>query len=377
MKKSSAPSEQQDELFSPLELELNLADTHMASTKTAPSKTAAPEKNDDEMLVENNEATRPVKSGTRATKKRLILPLQAKGTIGKSTVLTLLGEYLTSIGEIWRGFDLDERNQNFSRAFGETMVEKEGRRVPLVRHMPLNEKEHRDNFSRILAEGTTDPVTLIDPQAFTDHYIRDVLDSTNFFASNPDIAVTLLLFPFQEDTVMREIEQAIDYAKGRADFVIVYNKTKDTSIRSQFQLFLDSPLEKEVYLDRGKTRDGIQLDNRVYIDYLWEQVRLKHRQVCASQDRGVRYGEFYQNDKLAQEEGITQVQRGNMENWVKRAFWEFDINADLLTTVSVPPPRKLPEREIPGALIRMEEMSAKKKQRSLAGKLNFEQNAPL
>lgn len=244
--------------------------------------------------------------------RRLIVPLQAKGTIGKSTTMSLIAEYLEQIGEDWRGFDLDERNNEFVRMF------EAGNRVKSV---PLANEEHIDNVARILAHGLTSNVVLLDPQAFTDQLLRDALHITKFLDIAPaeGIKTTVLIFPFQEETVMREIVETFEFVNGRAEFLLVYNLTKPGEVKNRFQMFYGSPLER-TFLEAGA--------KQVFIPHLTERTRLKHRELVNQLGRGVRYGEFVKNMDL----DIHWSQRGIMEDWLSQVFWQFDDVAELLTS---------------------------------------------
>src|SRR5207247_2571148 len=51
------------------------------------------------------------------TKHRLILPIQAKGNVGKSIEATARACWLNERGIHWQGFDLDGDNKTLSRLF--------------------------------------------------------------------------------------------------------------------------------------------------------------------------------------------------------------------------------------------------------------------
>ncbi len=311
------------------------------------------------MAQKSTKGSQPENSGASGdtSTRRLITPLQAKGTIGKSTVACLIGEYLQQIGEDWRGFDLDSRNHDFSHTFSAL----DGK----VKEVPLYKEEHLDNVGKILSRGLTSNVTLLDPQAFTDQYIREAFQVTKFLDRAPDLGVkvTVLIFPFQEDTVMREIVDTFKFVDGRADFVIVYNKTKTSDIKNQFQMFFNSPLEKE-FLNAGA--------KRVFIDHLWENVRLKHRQLVSQIGRGVRYAEFVKNEDFAKN-GVDWEHRSVMEDWLQHAFWEFDDAAELLTSPEGYEKAKVRREQAtkPTNLISETELKAPEEAPSLANQINF------
>jgi len=53
----------------------------------------------------------------KTNKHRLILPMQAKGNMGKSIEATARACWLNQRGIQWQGFDLDGDNRTLSRLF--------------------------------------------------------------------------------------------------------------------------------------------------------------------------------------------------------------------------------------------------------------------
>ena len=81
----------------------------------------------------------------KTTKHRLILPMQAKGNMGKSIEAAARACWLNQRGIPWQGFDLDGDNRTLSRLFpepGQThALERAGRR-PGRTHFD-SAKDHR------------------------------------------------------------------------------------------------------------------------------------------------------------------------------------------------------------------------------------------
>src|ERR1700689_2954426 len=94
----------------------------------------------------------------KTTKHRLILPMQAKGNMGKSIEAVARACWLNQRGIQWQGVDLDGDNRTLSRLFPE-----------LAKLVPLNgQAEDLDELIRILRQASAAPVTLVDPRAHLD-----------------------------------------------------------------------------------------------------------------------------------------------------------------------------------------------------------------
>src|ERR1039458_2068406 len=86
-------------------------------------------------------------------KHRLIIPLQTRGNVGKSTTLSILGSWLEQNAADWRGFDLDPDHQSLVRLFPE--------KATLA---PLGDEPEGD-WIKLLRTCSNQPVTLVDPRA--------------------------------------------------------------------------------------------------------------------------------------------------------------------------------------------------------------------
>src|ERR1700724_3269026 len=107
----------------------------------------------------------------KTTKHRLILPMQAKGNVGKSIETAARACWLNQRGIPWQGFDLDGDNRTLSRLFpGQTKL------------MPLNGQQNDlDELISILRRVTAAPITLVDPRARLDGQLMKALQFTHFF----------------------------------------------------------------------------------------------------------------------------------------------------------------------------------------------------
>src|SRR6266446_892045 len=107
----------------------------------------------------------------KTSKHRLILPMQAKGNVGKSIEAAARACWLNLRGIQWQGFDLDGDNKTLSRLF-----------PGQVRLKPLNgQTDDLDELIAILRRTTAKPVTLVDPRAHLDAQLMKALSATHFF----------------------------------------------------------------------------------------------------------------------------------------------------------------------------------------------------
>src|SRR5580704_14573772 len=107
----------------------------------------------------------------KTTKHRLILPMQAKGNVGKSLEIAARACWLNQRGINWQRFDLDGDNRTLSRLFpGQAKL------------VPLNgQADDLDELISILRQSTAAPVTLVDPRAHLDWQLMNALHATHFF----------------------------------------------------------------------------------------------------------------------------------------------------------------------------------------------------
>jgi len=167
-------------------------------------------------------------------KHRLILPIQAKGNVGKSIEATARACWLNQRGIPWQGFDLDGDNRTLSRLFPAQVkvdtLERPSRRLGRT-HL-------------ILRKTTAKPVTLIDPRAHLDAQLMKALAATHFFdiASAQNIGVTLMVFPFDDMDVMTNLDAVCQFCGKQVDYVIV----PQPGAGVQNRMFDNSPLEKEL-----------------------------------------------------------------------------------------------------------------------------------
>ena len=242
----------------------------------------------------------------KTPKHRLILPMQAKGNMGKSIEAAARACWLNQRGIPWQGFDLDGDNRTLSRLFPSQ-----------VKLTPLNgQAEDLDELILILRKTTAQPVTLIDPRAHLDAQLMRALAATHFFdiASTQNIGITLMVFPMDDLDVMTNLAAVCQFCGRQVDYVIVRNPAR----ASKNRMFDNSPMEKEL-LDCGAVT--------ITVPVLSEFVKLRLAKLEADHQRGIPFNEAIGNDSL----GLDIMARGVLQDWLATMFNQYDqIAAKLL-----------------------------------------------
>lgn len=245
----------------------------------------------------------------KTIKHRLILPMQAKGNVGKSLETAARACWLNQRGIPWQGFDLDGDNRTLSRLFpGQTQL------------VPLNgQAEDLDEIISILRKATAAPVTLIDPRAHLDSQLMKALSATHFFdiANAQNIGITIMVFPLDDLDVMTNLDAVCQFCGSQVDYVIVRNPARAARTR----MFDGSELETELL----KLHAG-----SITLPVLSEFVKLRLAKLEADQQRGIPFNEAIGNDELA----LDIMARGVLQDWLGTLFAQYDrIAAKLLPTV--------------------------------------------
>jgi hypothetical protein len=245
----------------------------------------------------------------KTMKHRLILPMQAKGNMGKSIEAAARACWLNQRSIQWQGFDLDGDNRTLSRLFPSQ-----------VRLMPLTgQADDLDELISILRKTTAQPVTLVDPRAHLDGQMMKALAATHFFdiAGAQNIGITLMVFPFDDMDVMTNLDAVCQFCGKQVDYVIVRNPARAPKTR----MFDGSPLEKELF-NLGAVA--------VTVPVLSEFVKLRLARLEAEQQRGIPFNEAIGNDTL----GLDIMARGVLQDWLATMFNQYDqIAAKLLPAV--------------------------------------------
>ncbi len=239
-------------------------------------------------------------------KYRLILPMQAKGNVGKSIESAARACWLNQRGITWQGFDLDGDNKTLSRLF------------PIqTKLVPLNgQADDLDELISILRKATAAPVTLVDPRAHLDGQLMKALHATHFFeiAAAQNIAITAMVFPLDDLDVMTNLDSVCQFCGNQVDYVIVRNSARAPKTR----MFDGSELEKELLSHGGAS---------LTVPVLSEFVKLRLAKLEADHQRGIPFNEAIGSDQL----GLDIMARGVLQDWLGRIFSQYDqIAAKLL-----------------------------------------------
>ena len=246
----------------------------------------------------------------KEVKHRLILPMQAKGNMGKSIEAAARACWLNQHGIQWQGFDLDGDNKTLSRLFPAN-----------VRLMPLNgQADDLDELIAVLKKTTARPVTLVDPRAHLDGQIMKALTATHFFdiANAQGIRITLMVFPLDDLDVMGNLDNVCQFCGSQVDYVIVRNPARAPKTR----MFDGSELEQDL-IKHGAVS--------INVPVLSEFVKFGLAKLEAQQQRGVPFNEAVTSDEL----GMDIMARGILQDWLATLYGHYDrIATKLLPTAA-------------------------------------------
>lgn len=235
----------------------------------------------------------------KTTKHRLLLPMQAKGNVGKSLETAARACWLNERGIHWQGFDLDGDNRTLSRLF-----------PCQTKLVPLNgQAEDLDELISILRKTTVAPVTLVDPRAHLDGHLMKALSATHFFeiAAAQNIGITIMVFPLDDLDVMTNLDAVCQFCGSQVEYVIVRNPARAPKTR----MFDGSELEKELLnLHVGS----------ITLPILSEFVKLRLAKLEADHQRGIPFNEAIGSDAL----GLDIMARGVLQDWLGNLFVQYD-----------------------------------------------------
>lgn len=238
---------------------------------------------------------------------RVVLPIQTRGNIGKSTECIARSEWMNSRGVTWQGFDLDKANRTFSTTF------------PDATKLVELSNEPEGDLIRVFRSTRQAAVTTIDPQAHQNDVILRALNMVQFpeTAAEAGIRLTALIFPIDEVSDMDDIAATVENLGSKVDWVIVRNPVRQTRTR-----FFDGS-ELENHLRYGLNAATLTLpallsDTRNYLRA--QEIRI---------GRGISPAEALKNPELK----LEMTHRMILEHWLRDAFKGFDaIASHLLPT---------------------------------------------
>lgn len=244
---------------------------------------------------------------TSDIKHRLVVPIQTRGNIGKSTEAISRCEWMLQRGIAWAGYDLDRYNRTFSTTYPD-----------LVQFIDPGDEPEGAVIS-VLRKVTHSPVTMIDPSAHQDRAILEALRKVNFaeLATGAQARLTVLIFPIDETSDMDDIAATVEALNSLADWVVVRNPAK---IRGT-KFFDGSELDKMLQgLGAAKLEiPPLLSDTRNHLRA--QEIRL---------GRSLSPAEAIKNRELK----IDLLHRMILEDWLRSAFARFDGIAGHLVPTS-------------------------------------------
>ena len=243
---------------------------------------------------------------TTPIEHRLVLPIQTRGNIGKSTEAIARCEWMSQRQVPWQGYDLDTFNRTLSTTFPghSTLIDDSG--------------EPEGEIIKILRRATLSPVTVIDPRAHMNDTILKAMEMVDFTARAADSGVraTVLIFPIDEISDMDDIASTVGTLGAGVDWVLVKNKVKTPRTR----MFDGSDLEREL-----ESYGAARLE----LPALLSDTRNHLRAVELQAGRGISPAEALRNPDLK----VDTTHRIILEDWLRTLFRGFEaIAAHLLPT---------------------------------------------
>jgi len=131
---------------------------------------------------------------TSETVHRLVVPIQTRGNLGKSTEAIARCEWMTQRGVLWKGYDLDAFNRTLSTTYPED--------VAFVEPGPEPEGDLIKIF-RCLAHSD---VTVVDPSAHLNRTILRAMKMVRLMELCGAVAarVSVLIYPLDEGSEQRQ-----------------------------------------------------------------------------------------------------------------------------------------------------------------------------
>ena len=232
---------------------------------------------------------------------RLVVPLQKRGNVGKSTLVCGLAQYYTQRCVPWIGHDLDNDHQSFSRLFP-TEVK--------IREITANEPE--GEVIKVMRSCTDNVVTLIDPRAHISEVILRGMEMINFIENFETVGgrVTVPLIIADDLEVMTDIDSIVSRLGNSVDYVIVRNPARQPKTR----MFNDSALEADLV-----KLGAVTLEVPVLLALARNHLAALEVQL----GRGVTPVEAVANRELEMDGMIRLV----IDDWIRTLFRRFDVIA--------------------------------------------------
>ncbi len=266
----------------------------------------------------------PNTNSTSDINHRLIVPIQTRGGLGKSTVAIALCEWMRQRGVPWQGYDLDSFNRTLSTVYPDEITAVEMSREP------------EGDLIKILRKVAQQDVTLIDPSAHMNKTILSAFEKIDFpaFAAKAQVRTTVLIFPMDEVSDMDDISETVDVLGNRVDWIIVRNPVRIATTR----FFDGSELEAKL-----KEYQAASLEVPALLSDTRNHLRAHEVQL----GRGLSPAEALKNLTLK----IDLVHRTILERWLGDLFRHFDALASHLVPTTAaksiqPATKTVPRRSL-------------------------------
>ena len=245
----------------------------------------------------------PNTTSTSEINHRLILPIQTRGGLGKSTVAVALCEWMRQRGVSWQGYDLDNFNRTLSTVYPDEITVVEMGREP------------EGDIIKILRNVAQEEVTMIDPSAHMNKTILSAFEKIEFtgFAAKAQVRTTVMIYPMDEVSDMDDISETVDVLGDRVDWIVVRNPARIATTR-----FFDGS-ELELKLREYKAAS-------LEIPSLLTDTRNHLRAHEVKLSRGLSPAEALKNMTIK----IDMVHRIILEKWLGDLFRRFDAIASHL-----------------------------------------------
>ena len=235
---------------------------------------------------------------------RLVVPIQTRGNLGKSTEAITRCEWMTERSVAWRGYDLDAFNRTLTTTYREE--------VAFVEPGPEPEGE----FIKIFRGLAQTEVTIIDPSAHMNRTILRAMEMVRLTQLCEAIAarVTVLVYPVDEVSDMDDIAQTVEGLGDSVDWVIVRNPVRIPTTK----FFQGSELESQL-LGFG----ALQLEIPALLSDTRNHLRSREIQL----GRGLSPAEALRNPSTQ----LDIAHRIVLEQWLAEFFERLDAIAGHLT----------------------------------------------
>jgi len=244
------------------------------------------------MKSENQNGT-----SVRQIKHRLVLPIQTRGSLGKSLEAILRGEWMRQYGIPWKGYDLDVYNHTLSDTYPDEVTLVQPSREPVA------------DIIKIMRKVNQVAVTVIDPQAHMNKIILSAIAQVDFpkFAAQAQARATVFIFPIDEVSDMEDISETVDTLGDSVDWIVVRNRERIPTTK----FFDGSQLEKQLESYHA---------GYLEIPSLLTDTRNHLRGVQVKLGRAISPAEAVANGDL----GVDLVYRMVLEKWLVEVFHNFN-----------------------------------------------------